>query len=81
MTTKKNKNESQVESQVTNKEQNSTFVPTAEQVTIIDNQSLNTSQKIRALHATGMERGQIAKVLNKLYQHVRNVLITPIKTQ
>jgi len=38
-----------------------------------------TSAKIRALHASGMSRGDIAKLLGKRYQHVRNVLITPIK--
>lgn len=46
---------------------------------IINSTSLNTSQKIRALHGEGMSRGEIAKVLGKRYQHVRNVLITPIK--
>jgi hypothetical protein len=37
------------------------------------------SAKIRALHAAGMSRGQIAKALNIRYQHVRNVLVTPVK--
>ena len=37
------------------------------------------SSKIRALHAKGYERGQIALALNIRYQHVRNVLVTPIK--
>ncbi len=35
--------------------------------------------KIRALAATGMSRGDIAKTLGIIYQHVRNVLITPLK--
>jgi hypothetical protein len=39
-----------------------------------------TSAKIRALKAAGMSTGTIAKALNKRYQHVRNVLITPVKT-
>lgn len=39
------------------------------------------SKAIRALHAEGLKRGAIAKRLNKRYQHVRNVLITPVKTQ
>ena len=38
-----------------------------------------TSAKIRFLHSLGNERGAIAKKLNIRYQHVRNVLITPIK--
>ena len=38
-----------------------------------------TSGKIRYLASTGMSRGDIAKKLNIRYQHVRNVLITPIK--
>lgn len=38
-----------------------------------------TSQKIRALSAKGMERKDIAKLLNIRYQHVRNVLTTPLK--
>jgi len=38
-----------------------------------------TSSAIRGLAAHGMSRGAIAKLLNKRYQHVRNVLITPIK--
>lgn len=34
---------------------------------------------IRFLDSEGMKRGDIAKLLNIRYQHVRNVLITPIK--
>lgn len=37
------------------------------------------SEKIRAMHRDGMSRGDIAKKLNIRYQHVRNVLITPVK--
>jgi hypothetical protein len=40
---------------------------------------LNISGKIRALSAAGFSNGQIAKYLDKRYQHVRNVLITPVK--
>jgi hypothetical protein len=40
----------------------------------------NKSKAIRALSAEGMERGAIAKLLDIRYQHVRNVLITPVKT-
>jgi len=37
-----------------------------------------TSAKIRYLNEQGFTRGQIAKFLDKRYQHVRTVLITPI---
>jgi predicted Ser/Thr protein kinase len=37
------------------------------------------SSAIRALHAQGYSRGQIADLLKIRYQHVRNVLITPVK--
>lgn len=39
----------------------------------------NVSKAIRGLNSEGFSRSQIAKMLNKRYQHVRNVLITPIK--
>lgn len=35
------------------------------------------SAKIRAMHADGIKRSQIAKLLDKRYQHVRNVLVAP----
>jgi len=38
-----------------------------------------TSAKIRALNAQGKSRSEIAKILDKRYQHVRNVLVTPLK--
>ena len=37
------------------------------------------SAKIRYLDSLDYSRGEIAKALNIRYQHVRNVLITPIK--
>lgn len=37
------------------------------------------SAVIRHLSAEGMTTGQIAKFMNIRYQHVRNVLITPVK--
>lgn len=37
------------------------------------------SAKIRELNAQGFSRGEIAKSMGILYQHVRNVLITPLK--
>lgn len=36
------------------------------------------SALIRKLHSEGKDRGTIAKMLNIRYQHVRNVLITPL---
>lgn len=39
----------------------------------------SVSKAIRTLFDAGLTRGQIAKALNKRYQHVRNVLITPLK--
>lgn len=32
----------------------------------------------RALHGEGLTKGEISKVTGKRYQHVRNVLITPV---
>ena len=37
-----------------------------------------TSARIRYLDSEGWTRSEIAKKLGKRYQHVRNVLITPI---
>jgi len=37
------------------------------------------SAKIRAMSKDGMKRGDIAKALDIRYQHVRNVLVTPLK--
>ncbi len=37
------------------------------------------SAKIRFLNALGWKRGDIAKYLDIRYQHVRNVLIMPVK--
>jgi hypothetical protein len=39
------------------------------------------SAAIRALNAEGKSRSEIAELLKIRYQHVRNVLITPIKKQ
>ena len=38
-----------------------------------------TSSRIRFLDSKNYTRSQIAITLNKRYQHIRNVLITPIK--
>jgi hypothetical protein len=37
------------------------------------------SSKIRFLDEQGMSRGDIARYLNKRYQHVKNVLDRPLK--
>jgi hypothetical protein len=37
------------------------------------------SGKIRFLNSKNLSRGEISKILNIRYQHVRNVLITPVK--
>lgn len=37
------------------------------------------SKAIRQLAKDGKSRGEIAKLLDKRYQHVRNVLIQPLK--
>lgn len=37
------------------------------------------SAKIRYLYSLGESRSEISKILNIRYQHVRNVLITPVK--
>jgi hypothetical protein len=36
------------------------------------------SKAIRSLVAKGLKYGEVAKMLNKRYQHVRNVMITPV---
>lgn len=38
-----------------------------------------TSAKIRFLHSEGWDRSRISKHLQIRYQHVRNVLLQPIK--
>ena len=54
-------------------------------VVVSDSENLlklpTTSSKIRFLNEKGYTRYQISKMLNIRYQHVRNVLITPIKNE
>lgn len=38
-----------------------------------------TSAKIRYLTSEGYSRGEVARLLDIRYQHVRNVLVTPVK--
>ena len=52
-----------------------------DQVSPVDyalNELPTTSARIRYLDSEGLSRSEIAKALGKRYQHVRNVLITPI---
>lgn len=46
-----------------------------EALSIKTDPSLNVSEKIRALASIGVPRAEIAKLLGKRYQHVRNVLV------
>jgi hypothetical protein len=57
------------------------LIPVTNEHSSILTSEMTTSAKIRALFASGMDRSQIAVLLDKRYQHVRNVLITPIKKQ
>jgi len=63
-----------------------TVTPVKEQIKDVDLKKVTTdhtttSARIRALNGMGYNRSQIAKGLGKRYQHVRNVLITPLKGQ
>lgn len=69
-TTPTSTNTKKVEPIVLNKEQQIAFT-----------ELKTVSAKIRYLHAEKFTRGQIAVFLNKKYQHVRNVLITPLKKE
>jgi len=63
----------------------STTTPSTSTPTITSIEELNKlghvtkSSQIRYLHSLGHSRSSIATHLNIRYQHVRNVLITPIK--
>ncbi len=48
-------------------------------VMTVMNSTTNKSDKIRALLALSLKRGEVAKLLGIRYQHVRNVEITPLK--
>lgn len=51
-------------------------VESQEEVQTILQGDLNTSQKIRAFNAMGLQTSTISILLEKRYQHVRNVLMT-----
>ena len=42
---------------------------------IVSDPKSSVSGKIRALNSYGVPRAEIAKLLNKRYQHIRNVLV------
>jgi hypothetical protein len=53
-------------------------------VNVVDDMvnSTNTkSHKIRWLFGNGFTKGQISQMLDIRYQHVRNVLLQPLKSQ
>lgn len=52
-----------------------------QQIESIRSGSESTSNKVRRLSAIGIQRSEISKILNIRYQHVRNVLVTPLKKQ
>lgn len=56
------------------------YVQVTEEINqIVQDPNLSLSSKIRTLSSMNLPRGQIAKLVNRKYQHVRNVLITPLK--
>jgi hypothetical protein len=55
-----------------------TFQLNAKQQAIVKQEG-TTSDRIRGLLASGMTRSQVAKALDKRYQHVRNVELQPLK--
>ena len=59
--------------------QNETATPKADPIDKILAELSTTSGKVRYLDSIGWPRGQISKKLDIRYQHVRNVLITPVK--
>jgi hypothetical protein len=46
---------------------------------IVNDEKLNLSQKIRTLYSMNIEKGDISRIVNRRYQHVRNVLNNPPK--
>lgn len=75
---KKNRKEVTAEAVVNEAE---TKVQVSEDIMTEMNELPTTSSKIRFLDSKGIARKEIARILNKRYQHVRNVLITPIKKE
>lgn len=46
---------------------------------VVEDTSMSVSDKIRELNDMGVSRAQIAKLLGKRYQHVRNVLVGDLR--
>lgn len=57
----------------------SEYATDGSQAPMLVEQHGSVSAAIRFLDSKGFERGQIAKIMSRRYQHVRNVLITPLK--
>jgi hypothetical protein len=50
-------------------------------LTLTEDTSKSKSSKIRYLYGKGFTKSQIALMLNIRYQHVRNVLLQPVKNK
>jgi hypothetical protein len=63
--------------------ENSTMKKVAPKLEKAQNEALakcaSVSAKMRYLDAQGFTRGDISRILNKRYQHVKNVLDRPLK--
>ena len=67
--------------QVVSKSTNKKVAPKLDDKVQKELSSLTTvSSKIRFLDEQGFSRGDISRILNKRYQHVKNVLDKPLKT-
>lgn len=51
----------------------------SEEVQAVLTSDMSKSKKIRTLYAMGYDKSTIANLLGIIYQHVRNVLNTPVK--
>ena len=60
-------------------EMNKYIEVTNEVTDIVNDPNLTMSSKIRQLSAMNVPRGQIAKLVNRKYQQVRNILNSPLK--
>lgn len=53
----------------------------SELLTIVNDDKMSKSAKIRKLAAAGTDRSTIANLLGIRYQHVRNVLVTKVNKE
>jgi len=58
-----------------------TLATNVEVMTIVESTSMSKSAKIRLLYSQGNDKSTIANLLGIRYQHVRNVLLQPLKSQ